>query len=84
MDFLFYSILSFSPTVQPNTPENVTAVVVHDDQGPFVRVSWEKPRTADTRSGWITLLYQLRVKQEKDKEWEVGLKKNIFVSLENV
>uniref|UniRef100_A0A673L4L5 Prolactin receptor n=1 Tax=Sinocyclocheilus rhinocerous TaxID=307959 RepID=A0A673L4L5_9TELE len=61
--------------VQPNTPENVTAVVVHDEQGPFVRVSWEKPRTADTRSGWITLLYQLRVKQEKDKEWEVGLKK---------
>uniref|UniRef100_A0A8C2FN24 Prolactin receptor n=1 Tax=Cyprinus carpio TaxID=7962 RepID=A0A8C2FN24_CYPCA len=61
--------------VQPNTPEHVTAVVVHDEQGPFVRVSWEKPRTADTRSGWITLLYQLRVKQEKDKEWEVGLKK---------
>uniref|UniRef100_A0A671MIV8 Prolactin receptor n=1 Tax=Sinocyclocheilus anshuiensis TaxID=1608454 RepID=A0A671MIV8_9TELE len=69
--------------VQPNTPENVTAVVVHDEQGPFVRVSWEKPRTADTRSGWITLLYQLRVKQEKDKEWEVydaGMQKyyNVF------
>lgn len=75
MHFLFYSVLSFSPTVQPNTPENVTAFVVNDDQGPFVRVSWEKPRTADTRSGWITLLYQLQVKQEKDKEWEVGLKK---------
>lgn len=84
MDFLSYSVLSFSPAVQPNTPEHVTAVVVHDEQGPFVRVSWEKPRTADTRSGWITLLYQLRVKQQKDKEWEVGLKKLIFVSLENV
>ncbi|XP_048021076.1 prolactin receptor a [Megalobrama amblycephala] len=55
--------------VQPKSPENVTAVVVHEDQGPFVKVLWEKPRTADTRSGWITLLYQLRVKQEKDKEW---------------
>ncbi|XP_016307563.1 prolactin receptor-like [Sinocyclocheilus anshuiensis] len=69
--------------VQPNTPENVTAVVVDDDQGPFVRVSWEKPRTADTRSGWITLLYQLRVKQEKEKEWEeydAGMQKyyNVF------
>nr|AAV71059.1 prolactin receptor form b [Cyprinus carpio] len=69
--------------VQPNTPEHVTAVVVHDEQGPFVRVSWEKPRTADTRSGWITLLYQLRVKQEKDKEWEeynAGMQKyyNVF------
>ncbi|XP_073680471.1 prolactin receptor-like [Garra rufa] len=69
--------------VQPNTPENVTAVVVNDDQGPFVRVSWEKPRTADTRSGWITLLYQLRIKQEKDQEWEeydAGMQKyyNVF------
>nr|AAK95833.1 prolactin receptor [Cyprinus carpio] len=69
--------------VQPNTPENVTAVVVDEDQGPFVRVSWEKPRTADTRSGWITLLYQLRVKQQKDKEWEeynAGMQKyyNVF------
>ncbi|XP_052393311.1 prolactin receptor-like [Carassius gibelio] len=69
--------------VQPNTPENVTAVVVDEDQGPFVRVSWEKPRTADTRSGWITLQYQLRVKQKKDKEWEeydAGMQKyyNVF------
>ncbi|XP_051532795.1 prolactin receptor a [Myxocyprinus asiaticus] len=69
--------------VQPNTPENVTTVVVHEDQDPFVRVSWEKPRTADTRSGWITLVYQLRVKQEKDKEWEeydAGMQKyyNVF------
>ncbi|XP_051536785.1 prolactin receptor-like [Myxocyprinus asiaticus] len=69
--------------VQPNTPENVTAVVVHEDRGPFVRVSWEKPRTADTRSGWITLVYQLQVKQEKDKEWEeydAGMQKyyNVF------
>ncbi|XP_051960121.1 prolactin receptor a [Xyrauchen texanus] len=69
--------------VQPNTPENVTTLVVHEDQDPFVRVSWEKPRTADTRSGWITLVYQLRVKQEKDKEWEkydAGMQKyyNVF------
>ncbi|XP_056114307.1 prolactin receptor a [Rhinichthys klamathensis goyatoka] len=69
--------------VQPNTPENVTAVVVQDDQGPYVKVTWEKPRTADTRSGWITLLYQLRVKQEKDQEWEkydAGMQKylNVF------
>lgn len=69
--------------VQPNTPENVSAVVVHEDQIPFVRVSWEKPRTADTRSGWITLVYQLRIKPEKDEEWEeyyAGMQKyyNIF------
>ncbi|TRY98639.1 hypothetical protein DNTS_005886 [Danionella cerebrum] len=69
--------------VQPNTPENVTAVVIQEDQDPFLRVYWEKPRTADTRSGWITLVYQLRVKQEKDLEWEeydAGMQKyyNVF------
>lgn len=57
--------------VQPNIPENVTAEVDDIDQAiPFVKVSWEKPRSADTRSGWITLVYQLRVKTEKDKDWE--------------
>ncbi|KTG35572.1 hypothetical protein cypCar_00001775 [Cyprinus carpio] len=81
---LYYHLENkFVCKVQPNTPENVTAVVVDEDQGPFVRVSWEKPRTADTRSGWITLLYQLRVKQQKDKEWEeynAGMQKyyNVF------
>lgn len=68
----FKQTLSLSSTVQPNTPENVSAVVVHKDQIPFVRVSWEKPRTADTRSGWITLVYQIQIKPEKDEEWEVG------------
>nr|XP_055036368.1 prolactin receptor a [Misgurnus anguillicaudatus] len=57
--------------VQPNIPENVTAIVDEKDKtSPFVKVSWEKPKSADTRSGWITLVYQLRVKQEKDKDWE--------------
>ncbi|XP_067280196.1 prolactin receptor a [Pseudorasbora parva] len=68
--------------VQPNTPENVTAAVIHKNQDTFLKVCWEKPQTADTRSGWITLLYQLRVKQEKDKEWEeydAGRQKNYNV-----
>ncbi|XP_028829068.1 prolactin receptor a [Denticeps clupeoides] len=56
--------------VQPNTPVNVTVAVKEDDQGPYVRVSWEKPPKADTSSGWITLVYQLRVKLEKERDWE--------------
>lgn len=38
---------------------------------PFLRVSWEPPHKADTRSGWITLIYELRVKLEGVEEWEV-------------
>ena len=61
-----------SPTVQPYTPENVTVLVKEDEQVPYLRVSWEKPRNADTGSGWITLVYQLRVKLKSQDEWEVG------------
>lgn len=57
--------------VQPHTPENVTVGVLEDEDGPFLRVSWEPPRKADTRSGWITLIYELRVKLEEAEEWEV-------------
>uniref|UniRef100_A0A8B9KIL0 Prolactin receptor n=1 Tax=Astyanax mexicanus TaxID=7994 RepID=A0A8B9KIL0_ASTMX len=52
--------------VQPNTPESVMVSVLEDNHGPYLRVDWEKPQSADTRSGWITLVYQLRVKQEYD------------------
>ncbi|XP_066502160.1 prolactin receptor a [Hoplias malabaricus] len=69
--------------VQPNTPENVTASVLEDDHGPYLRVSWEKPRSADTRSGWITLVYQLRLKHDMEENWEeydAGMQKyyNVF------
>lgn len=60
-----------SSSVQPHTPENVTVGVLEDEDGPFLRVSWEPPRKADTRSGWITLIYELRVKLEEAEEWEV-------------
>ncbi|XP_062410199.1 prolactin receptor a [Sardina pilchardus] len=56
--------------VQPHTPENVTVLVKDDEQGPYLRVSWEKPRNADTGSGWITLIYQLRVKLKNQDGWE--------------
>ncbi|KAL2099630.1 hypothetical protein ACEWY4_004024 [Coilia grayii] len=57
--------------VQPHTPENVTVLVMkEDDPVPYLRVSWEKPRNADTRSGWITLIYQLRIRMKNQDEWE--------------
>ncbi|XP_076027911.1 prolactin receptor a [Genypterus blacodes] len=55
--------------VQPHTPENVTVGVMEDKDGPFLRASWEPPHKADTRSGWITLIYELRVKLQGEEEW---------------
>ncbi|XP_064164446.1 prolactin receptor a [Anguilla rostrata] len=57
--------------VQPHMPENVTVVVQEvDGNDPSLLVRWEPPRKADTRSGWITLVYELRVKLEKEEKWE--------------
>lgn len=56
--------------VQPHTPENVRVQVKEDEQEPYLRVSWEKPHNADTGSGWITLVYQLRLKLLNQNEWE--------------
>ncbi|XP_071322557.1 prolactin receptor a isoform X2 [Trachinotus anak] len=59
--------------VKPNTPEKVTVTVMEDRGWPFLRVSWEPPHKADTRSGWITLIYELRVKLEGEDDWEMHL-----------
>uniref|UniRef100_A0A8C6T105 Prolactin receptor n=1 Tax=Neogobius melanostomus TaxID=47308 RepID=A0A8C6T105_9GOBI len=56
--------------VQPHTPENVTVNVMENKGWPFLRVSWESPHKADIRSGWITLVYELRSRMEGEVEWE--------------
>lgn len=56
--------------VQPHTPVNVTMNVMEDKGRPFLRVSWDSPHNADIRSGWITLVYELRSKMEGEEEWE--------------
>ncbi|NP_001266477.1 prolactin receptor precursor [Oreochromis niloticus] len=57
--------------VQPHPPEKLEVTVMKDQGWPFLRVSWEPPRKADTRSGWITLIYELRVKlEDEESEWE--------------
>ncbi|KAM9794388.1 prolactin receptor a isoform 1-T4 [Syngnathus typhle] len=56
--------------VQPNPPENVSLNIMEDKGWPFLRVVWEPPRQADTRSGWITLIYELRIRSEGENEWE--------------
>ncbi|MBN3296795.1 PRLR protein, partial [Amia calva] len=56
--------------VQPHKPENLTVELQNNDQ-PYLVVNWEPPRKADTRSGWITLIYELRIKREKEDTWEM-------------
>ncbi|XP_060790940.1 prolactin receptor a isoform X2 [Neoarius graeffei] len=71
--------------VQPNAPASVKLEVTDDGEfkAPFLHVTWEKPKSADTASGWMSLLYQLRIKQAKGSTWEeydAGMQKyyNIF------
>lgn len=57
--------------VKPNPPENVT-VLVESDEIPNLHISWEPPDNTDVRSGWITLKYSLRVRQENNSKWKVS------------
>lgn len=59
--------------VKPHPPEKVAVTVMEDKGWPFLRVSWEPPHKADTRSGWITLIYEIRVKLEEEDDWEMHL-----------
>ncbi|KAM4719761.1 prolactin receptor a isoform 2-T2 [Anableps anableps] len=56
--------------VMPDPPEEVAVSVMQDTDWPFLRVSWKPPKMADTRSGWITLIYEVRIKLENEDEWE--------------
>ncbi|MBN3282149.1 PRLR protein, partial [Polyodon spathula] len=56
--------------VQPHKPENISAELRTQDQKPYLMVKWDPPHKADTKSGWITLQYELRLKPEKGAEWE--------------
>lgn len=73
------SFSSFSSPVKPNPPEKVTVNIMQDQGWPFLRISWEPPHKADTRSGWITLIYELRVKLEGEDDWEVRGSLLLFV-----
>uniref|UniRef100_A0A8C7YRN1 Prolactin receptor n=1 Tax=Oryzias sinensis TaxID=183150 RepID=A0A8C7YRN1_9TELE len=57
--------------VEPNPPENLNVTIQNDKGWPFLRASWDPPTKADTRSGWITLIYELRIKLEEEDEWEI-------------
>ncbi|XP_014381566.1 prolactin receptor [Alligator sinensis] len=58
--------------VQPDPPMNVIPAVGIQDGKPYLLVKWSPPPLADVRSGWLTLIYELRLKTEGE-EWETFL-----------
>ncbi|XP_058632494.1 prolactin receptor b [Onychostoma macrolepis] len=61
--------------VQPHPPENVNLTFIQTKNSPYFLVRWQPPHDADTRSGWVTIKYEVRLKiensgDEEDSSWE--------------
>ncbi|KAM5264411.1 prolactin receptor [Ctenodactylus gundi] len=57
--------------VEPNTPQNLTLEIKQpEDRKPYLWIKWFPPTMADIKSGWLTLQYEIRLKTEKEAEWE--------------
>uniref|UniRef100_A0A8C2I5B4 Prolactin receptor n=1 Tax=Cyprinus carpio TaxID=7962 RepID=A0A8C2I5B4_CYPCA len=71
--------------VQPHPPENVNVTFMQTTNSPYFLVQWQPPHDADTRSGWVTIKYEVRLKiensgDEEDSSWEVRFKSFIYFS----
>ncbi|XP_056313072.1 prolactin receptor b [Danio aesculapii] len=61
--------------VQPHPPESVNVSLMQSQNSQYVLVQWLPPHDVDTRSGWVTIKYEVRSKilnsrDEEDSSWE--------------
>ncbi|OCT98792.1 hypothetical protein XELAEV_18011026mg [Xenopus laevis] len=54
--------------VETYPPTNLSLTV--EDGHHDLLVKWHPPDMADVQSGWLTLKYEVRLKEEKEQEWE--------------
>ncbi|XP_077376807.1 prolactin receptor b isoform X2 [Festucalex cinctus] len=58
--------------VKPDAPEHVTLKAEDREESLSLHVSWDHPRNVDTKSGWVTLEYQLRARQQQQQQRRRG------------
>ncbi|KAG9488406.1 hypothetical protein GDO78_007945 [Eleutherodactylus coqui] len=57
--------------VQPFPPRNLSlSYEAVETSMPYLIVKWNTPEKADVKTGWMTLVYQVRLREEKQQIWE--------------